>query len=82
MKLRITRPAVATLKGSVRPFAPGLMVEVDAATAEQILAQQAAIVLDLTAPGEPNDKAVAVVSSPVTLPHQSKRRSRGQDGSA
>ena len=43
MKLLITRPVVLTGAGGVRSFAPGLTVEVDAATAEQILAQQAGI---------------------------------------
>ena len=43
MKLLITRPVVITGAGGVRSFAPGLTVEVDAQTAEQILAQQAGI---------------------------------------
>ena len=43
MKLLITRPVVVTGDGGTRSFAPGLTVEVDAATAEQILAQQAGI---------------------------------------
>ncbi len=43
MKLMITRPVVLTGAGGVRTFVPGLTVEVDAATAEQILAQQAGI---------------------------------------
>jgi hypothetical protein len=43
MKLLITRPVVLTGAGGVRALAPGLTVEVDAATAEQILAQQAGI---------------------------------------
>lgn len=43
MKLLITRPVVLTGEGGVRAFVPGLTVEVDAATAEQILAQQAGI---------------------------------------
>ncbi len=42
MKLLITRPVVITGAG-VRSLVPGLTVEVDAATAEQILAQQAGI---------------------------------------
>ena len=41
MKLLITRPVVVTGDGGTRSFVPGLTVEVDAATAEQILAQQA-----------------------------------------
>lgn len=43
MKLLITRPVVLTGDGGVRSFVPGLTVEVDAATAEQIMAQQAGI---------------------------------------
>lgn len=43
MKLLITRPVILTGVGGVRSFAPGLTVEVDAATAEQILSQQAGI---------------------------------------
>jgi len=43
MKLIITRPVVITGDGGVRSFVPGLTVEVDAPTAEQILAQQAGI---------------------------------------
>ncbi len=46
MKLLITRPVILTGAGGVRSLAPGLMVEVDAATAEQILAQQAGIAAD------------------------------------
>ena len=49
MKLLITRPVVLTGDGGVRSFVPGLMVEVDAATAEQILAQQAGIAAEPTA---------------------------------
>ena len=43
MKLLITRPVVLTGDGGVRSFVPGLTVEVDAPTADQILAQQAGI---------------------------------------
>lgn len=43
MKLIITRPVVLAGDGGTRSFVPGLTVEVDAATAEQILAQQAGI---------------------------------------
>ena len=43
MKLLITRPVVITGDCGSRSFAPGLAVEVDAATAEQILALQAGI---------------------------------------
>ena len=46
MKLLITRPVVLTGDGGVRSFVPGLTVEVDAATAEQILAQQAGIAVE------------------------------------
>ena len=49
MKLLITRPVVLTGDGGVRSFAPGLTVEVDAATAEQILAQQAGIAVESAA---------------------------------
>ena len=43
MKLLITRPVVLTGAGGVRSFVPGLVVEVDAATADQILERQAGI---------------------------------------
>ena len=43
MKILITRPVVITGDGGVRSFVPGLTIEVDAATAEQILTQQAGI---------------------------------------
>ena len=43
MKLLITRPVVLAGAGGVRSFVPGLTVEVDAATAEQILERQAGI---------------------------------------
>jgi len=43
MKLLITRPVILTGGDGMRSFVPGLTVEVDAATAEQILAQQAGI---------------------------------------
>ena len=49
MKLLITRPVVLTSDGGTRAFVPGLTVEVDAATAEQILAQQAGIAAEPTA---------------------------------
>ena len=48
MKLLITRPVVITGDGGVRSFVPGLTVEVDAATAEQIVAQQAGIAAEPT----------------------------------
>ena len=46
MKLLITRPVVLAGDGGTRAFVPGLTVEVDAATAEQILAQQAGIAVE------------------------------------
>ena len=46
MKLLITRPVVLTAGGGTRSFVPGLTVEVDAATAEQILTQQAGIAVE------------------------------------
>ena len=49
MKLIITRPVVLTGAGGVRTFVPGLTVEVDAAAAEQILAQQAGIAVESAA---------------------------------
>ena len=49
MKLLITRPVVVTGDGGTRSFVPGLTVEVDAATAEQILTQQAGILAEPTA---------------------------------
>lgn len=49
MKILITRPVVIAGDGGVRSFVPGLTVEVDAATAEQILAQQAGILAEPTA---------------------------------
>jgi len=52
MKLIITRPVVITGDGGVRSFVPGLTVEVDAPTAEQIIAQQAGIVADPAVPAE------------------------------
>lgn len=52
MKLTITRPVVITGAGGVRSFVPGLTVEVDAPTAEQIIAQQAGIAADPAVPAE------------------------------
>jgi hypothetical protein len=43
MKLLITRPVVLAGDGGTRSFVPGLTVEVDAATAEQILHRKAGI---------------------------------------
>ena len=45
MKLIITRPVVLTGAGGTRSFVPGLTVEVDAPTAEQILIQDAGIAI-------------------------------------
>lgn len=49
MKILITRPVAITGDGDVRSFAPGLTVEVDAATAEKILEHQAGIAAEPTA---------------------------------
>ena len=46
MKLLITRPVVLTGDGGTRAFVPGLTVEVDAATVQQILERQAGIGAD------------------------------------
>ena len=58
MKLLITRPVVITGDGGVRTFVPGLTVEVDALTAEQILTQQAGIATEPAAevPATPRRK--------------------------
>jgi len=50
MKLLITRPVAITGEGGVRSFAPGIAVEVDAATAAQILERQAGIPAEPAAP--------------------------------
>ena len=52
MKLIITRPVVLAGDGGVRSFVPGLTVEVDAATAEQILVNQAGIAAESAAPAD------------------------------
>ena len=63
MKILITRPVVLTGDGGVRSFVPGLTVEVDAATAEHILAQQAGIaaepVANTEAPATPRRRKPA-----------------------
>jgi len=63
MKLLITRPVVLAGDGGTRSFVPGLTVEVDSATAEQILAQQAGIaaepVADTEAPATPRRRKFA-----------------------
>ena len=58
MKLIITRPVVVTGDGGTRSFVPGLTVEVDAVTAEQILTQQAGIATETAAevPATPRRK--------------------------
>ncbi|MDR4125546.1 hypothetical protein [Yanghanlia caeni] len=52
MKLLITRPVVLTGDGGTRAFVPGLTVDVDAATAEQILVSQAGIAAEPAASAE------------------------------
>ena len=52
MKLLITRPVVLTGDGGTRSFVPGLTVEVDTDTAQQILAQQAGIAAEPVAHAE------------------------------
>ena len=63
MKLLITRPVVLTGDGGVRSFVPGLTVEVDALTAEQILDRQAGITTEPAAqsdvPATPRRKKAA-----------------------
>ena len=63
MKLLITRPVVLTGDGGTRSFVPGLTVEVDATTAEQIIAQQAGIAAEPAAqadtPATPRRKKAA-----------------------
>ena len=49
MKLLITRPVVLAGDGGTHSFVPGLAVEVDAQTAQQILERQAGIAADLVA---------------------------------
>lgn len=56
MKLLITRPVVLAGDGGTRAFVPGLTVEVDAATAERILAQQAGIAAEPTAEAQAREK--------------------------
>ena len=67
MKILITRPVVIAGDGGVRSFAPGLTVEVDAATAEQILTQQAGIaaepVANTEAPATPRRRKSADVET-------------------
>jgi len=57
MKCLITRPVILTGAGGARSLAPGLTVEVDAATAQQILARQAGIPAEPTA--QPDTPATA-----------------------
>ncbi len=56
MKLIITRPVVITGDGGTRSFAPGLTVEVDAATAEQILDRKAGIAAEPAAEAPANPR--------------------------
>jgi len=56
MKLLITRPAIITGAGGTRAFVPGITVEVNEATAQQILDQQAGIP---TEPAEVNEPPAA-----------------------
>ena len=75
MKLIITRPLVLAGEVGVRSFAPGLTVEVDAATAQHILAQQAGI---------PVEPAVAPAQTPAQteIPAAPSRRRRPADAAA
>ena len=63
MKLLITRPVVLAGDGGVRSFVPGLTVEVDAQTAQQILERQAGVAADPVAqpdtPATPRRKKAA-----------------------
>ncbi len=63
MQLIITRPVVLTGDSGTRSFVPGLTVEIDAATAEQILTQQAGIaaepVANTEAPATPRRRKPA-----------------------
>ena len=63
MKLLITRPVVIAGDGGTRSFVPGLTVEVDAATAEQILDRKAGIaaepVANTEAPATPRRRKSA-----------------------
>ena len=52
MKLLITRPVVVTGDGGTRSFVPGLTVEVDEPTAQQILERQAGIAAEPAASAE------------------------------
>ena len=52
MKLLITRPVVVTGDGGTRSFVPGLTVEVDEPTAQQILERQAGIAVEPAASAE------------------------------
>ncbi len=46
MKLLIIRPAVLAGEGGVRSFAPGLVLDVDAATTRQLIAQQVGVAVE------------------------------------
>ena len=56
MKLLITRPVVLAGDGGTRSFVPGLTVEVDAATAEQILDRKAGIAAEPAAEAPANPR--------------------------
>jgi len=75
MQLLITRPVVITGPAGTRSFAPSLTVEVDAATAQHILAQQAGI---------PVEPAVAPAQTPAQteIPAAPSRRRRPADAAA
>ena len=66
MKLLITRPVAITGEGGVRSFAPGIAVEVDAATAAQILERQAGIPAEPAAPAPAPAPAPAQPETPAT----------------
>ena len=61
MKLIITRPVVIAGAGGMRSFVPGLTVEVDTPTAQQILDHQAGIAAEPAAevPATPRRKKAA-----------------------
>lgn len=52
MKILITRPMVLTGDGGPRSFVPGLTVEVDEPTAQQILERQVGIDAEPATPAE------------------------------
>lgn len=74
MKLLITRPVVLAGDGGVRSFVPGLTVEVDAATAETILAQRAGIAAepDQAQPIQTKPVSPAQANAAASLPRRRK----------